>query len=79
MLTSHCSFISKAVEGAATQLAGTVALNSHNLNLTDWCSALGQGRKGDDLGESEWRRLDNIDSVDRNLRYLLFPPSANSI
>lgn len=53
MLTSHCSFISKAVEGAATQLAGTVAFNSHNLNLTDWCSALGQGRNGDDLGKSE--------------------------
>lgn len=79
MLTSHCSFISKAVEGAATQLAGTVAFNSNNLNLTDWCSVLGQGRNGDNLGKSEWRRLDNIDSVDSNLRYLLFPPSANSI
>lgn len=53
VVTSHCSFISKAVEGGATQLAGTVAFNSNNLDLTDWCSVLGQGCKCDDLGKGE--------------------------
>lgn len=55
MITSHCSFISKAVEGAATQLAGTVAFNSNKLDLIDCCSILLQGFKGYDLskGDSE--------------------------
>lgn len=57
MNTSHSSFISKAVEGAATQLAGTVAFNSNNLDFIDWRdSVLGQGCKGYDLSkDSEWR------------------------
>lgn len=52
MNTSHSSFISKAVEGAATQLAGTVAFNSNNLDFIDWRdSVLGQGCKGYDLSK----------------------------
>lgn len=55
IITSHCSFISKGVEGAATQLTGTVAFDSNILDLIYCYSVLGRGCKGYDLskGDSE--------------------------
>lgn len=41
LITSHCSFISKAVEGTATHMAGTVAFHSNNLDLIDCYSIVG--------------------------------------
>lgn len=46
LITSHCSFISKAVEGTATQMAGTVAFNSNNLDLIDCYSIAGPWCEG---------------------------------
>lgn len=59
-ITGHCSFISEAVEGAAAQLAGTVAFNGDNLDLADGCSVLGPGCEGDDLRERGTAREDAV-------------------
>lgn len=53
LITSHCSFISEAVEGTAAQLAGTVTFNSNNLNLSDYYSVVGPRCKGYILGKDE--------------------------
>lgn len=42
MITSHCCFIAKVVEGAVTLPAGTVAFNSNNLDLIDCHSVFWQ-------------------------------------
>lgn len=80
-ITSHCSFISEAVEGTAAQLAGTVALNSNSLNFSDYYSVVGPRCKGYHLGkdDSERRLVDDIDSAGKNVHYLLLLPSANTI
>lgn len=80
-ITSHGGFISEAVEGAAAQLAGTVAFNSDDLDLVDCCSVTGPRSKGEDLRKrgSEWGVFDDGDSAGQNVQYLLLPPSANTI
>lgn len=62
MITSHRSFISKSVEGAATQLAGTVAFDSNNLDFIYGYSVLGHGCKDYDLskGEIKWGKNESM-------------------